>query len=264
MHDRYKCSPTPLTAEPSSKESFHWYHGTALFNKVLSQPIKDEDRDPLWGTAALLGAITMGSIEATKAEEAWPLKPPSPSDLDWLRMGDGKKEVWRLVDPLRPDSVWHEAMDYHKHKDPVPYEHPVPEINLLYPFLTKIYDYDPVTGEQVPGSDPSDPYHTAASILVRLLELECNHSTIMYFLSFLGHMDTQFRELLHEKDPRALLLLAWWYGKMCSYNVWWTCRRMRLEGQAICLFLERFHGDQRDIVRLLDYPKVMTGLLSGY
>lgn len=258
MHDRYKSSSEPWKTEPSEKETFHCYHGTGLFHKVLKQPLKDEDRDPLWGAAALLGAITIASIEAVTPEEAWPLKPPSPTDLDWLRMSDGKKEVWRLVDPLREDSVWRHALDYESHKDPVPYDHPAPELNLLYPFLTKIYDFDPLTG----GND-NDPYHTAASILVRLLELDCNHSTIMYFLSFLGHMDMRFRQLLHEKDPKAMLLLSWWYGKMCQYNVWWCSRRMKLEGQAICLYLEQRHPEQTDIIRLLDYPKVMTGVVAS-
>ena len=257
MHDRYKNSSNSYGSTPSEKEIFHWYHGTGIFNKKLSEPLKDEDRDPLWGAAAILGAITIGSIDASTAEEAWPLKPPSPEDLDWLRMSDGKKEVWKLVDPLRKESVWSGALAYEHHKDPVPYDHPVPELNMLYPFLTKIYEYDPLDGE-----NPNDPYHTAASILVRLLELDCNHATIMYFLSFLGHMDTRYRDLLHQKDPRALLLLSWWYGKMCQYNVWWISRRMTLEGQAICLYLEKYHSDQKDIIRLLDYPKVMTGLVG--
>ncbi|KAK3700108.1 hypothetical protein LTR37_016111 [Vermiconidia calcicola] len=258
MHTRYITSRNPWTTTPSAKEIFHHYHGTALFNRLLSQPLEDSHRDPLWGTAALLGCITIGSIEARTAEEAWPLKRSSPEDLDWLRMSDGKKEVWRIVDPLREDSVWRHALDYGANKDPLPYDHRVPELDLLYPWLIKIYDFDPSSSEH-----NEDPYYTAASILVRLLELDCNHSTIMYFLSFLGHMDVRFRQLLHDKDPKALLLLSWWYGKMCQYNVWWQSRRMVLEGQAICLYLERNHADDPDVLRLLSYPRMMTGLIQS-
>lgn len=174
-------------------------------------------------------------------------------------MSDGKKEVWRLVDPLREGSVWKDVLNYEHHKDPEPYGHTVPELDMLAPFLIRLYSFDPFSTHP---SDSQDPYHTAASILVRLLELDCNHYTIMYFLSFLGHMDVRFRRLLHEKDPKALLLLAWWYGKMCQYNVWWQSRRMVLEGQAICIYLERFHGEEEGIVKLLDYPKMMTGLVG--
>ncbi len=234
MHKRHITAPNPWSTQPSAKETFHWYHGTGLFSAILRSPIPDAQRDPLWSAAAILGCLTIASIPATRAEEAWPLKPPSQEDLDWLRMSDGKKEVWRIVDPLREDSVWKEALDYSAHTDPAPYSHPVPELDLLYPWLVKIYDFDPNS-----SVNKEDPYHTAASILTRLLELDCNHSTIMYFLSFIGHMEPAFKELLHRKDPKAMLLLSWWYGKMCQYNVWWQSRRMVLEGQAICLFLER-------------------------
>lgn len=258
MHDRY--TNTPPSPHPSSKESFHIYHGTATFSALLkTQPIPPPEYDPLWATAALLGAVTIASIEATTAEEAWPLAPSSPSDLDWLRMSDGKKEVWRLVNPLRDGSVWKEALSYDHHTQPEAVQGPVPELEMLYPYLTQIYDYNPLAPT---ADEPDDPYHTAASILTRLLEIDCNHSTIMFFLSFLGHMDPRFRQLLHAKDPKALLLLAWWYGKMCQYNAWWMSRRMRLEGQAICLFLEREHGEKEEIVRLLEYPKMMTGLVG--
>ena len=229
-----------------------------MFSSRLRQPIKQEDCDPLWASAALLGAITIASTEAATAEESWPLRPNGPSDLDWLRMSDGKKEVWRLVDPLREGSVWADALAYDHHTQPEPVQGPVPELEMLYPYLTKIYDYNPLAPTQ---EENEDPYHTAASILTRLLELDCNHATIMFFLSFLGHMDPRYRVLLQEKDPKALLLLSWWHGKMCQYNVWWMSRRMRLEGQSICLYLERYHSDKQDIIRLLDYPKMMTGLV---
>ncbi len=260
MHDRYLNSAAPWPTEPSQKESFHLYHGTAIFNDLLSHPIREEDKDALWGCAAVLGAITIASVDANKPEEAWPMKYDTLADLDWLRMSVGKKEVWRLVDPLRETSIWKDIMSNEGRKDPEPYHFRAPELDLLYPFLTKIYDFDPWA--ETP-EDEDDPYHTAASILTRLLELDCNHCTIMYFLSFLGHMDPRFRELLHRKDPKALLLLSWWYGKMCQYNVWWQSRRMSLEGQAICLYLEKNHSDQQDIIQLLNYPKVMTGMVSS-
>lgn len=258
MHDRHIA--TSMSSQASEKESFHTYHGTAIFSALLKQDIPAHERDPLWACAALLGAITIASIEATCAEEAWPLAPPAPADLDWLRMSDGKKEVWRLVNPLREDSVWKEALAYDHHTQPEPVQGPIPELEMLYPYLTRIYDYNPLAPAQ---EDKDDPYHTAASILTRLLEFDCNHANIMYYLSFLGHMDPRYRRLLHNKDPKALLLLVWWYGKMCQYNAWWMSRRMRLEGQAICLYLEKHHADKEDIVRLLDYPKMMTGLVAA-
>lgn len=257
MHSTQIAARDKYSYDPSEKELFHYYHATALLNDRLSKPIEEKDKDALWGCAALLGACTIASIDAKTSEEAWPLKPNDLGDLDWLRMSDGKKEVWRLVDPMREGSLWKEVLDSRNQEDPMPYNCRVPELEVLAPFLNNTYNFDPFE-ENHEGE--KSPYHTAASILVRLMELECNHVNIMYFLSFLGHMDPRFRQLLHEKDPKALLLLAWWYGKMCQYGVWWQKRRMKLEGQAICMYLERYHADREDLIKLLDFPKMMTGL----
>lgn len=260
MHDRYLTDS--LGSKTSEKECRHTYHGTAIFSAQLkAATIPSIERDPLWATATLLCAIIIASVEAITAEEAWPLAPPSPQDLDWLCVSNGKKEVWRLVDPLRKGGVWKDALSYDRFMQPESVKGHVPELEILYPYLTQIWAYNPFA----PSSEKENrgPYHTAASILTRLLELDCNHSTIMFFLSFLSYMDPRFRQLLQVKDPKALLLLSWWYGKTCQYNAWWMMRRTRFGGQAICFYLERNHGEKEEIVRLLEYPKMMTGLVES-
>lgn len=252
MHDRY-LSDDPW-GPPSNAETFHHYHGTAIFNSMLSQPIAHEEKDAMWGAAALLGAITFASVDATTPDESWPLSPPSPSDLDWLRMSDGKKEVWKLADPLREDSIWRASLAYDYEKDPPPQSHRKPEIDTLVTYLDRLYRFDKSsTGD-------GDPYHTATSIIMRLLPMQCTHSTVLYFLSFLGHMDPAYRALLHQKDPKAMLLLAWWYAKLLDYPAWWLQRRATIECKAICMYLQRNYMQQTDIGRLLDFPKMMCGL----
>jgi len=254
MHDRH-LSDNPWRA-PSHEEAFHHYHGTAIFNSMLSKPIPHEEKDAMWGASALLGAITIASLDATTPDEAWPLAPSSASDLDWLRMSDGKKAVWELANPTREDSIWRPALMYDFEKDPTPQCPRRPELDCLFPFLTKFYQYD----EQNPQSS-RDSYYNATSIIVRLLPIQCTHSTILYFLAFIGHMETEFKALLHEKDPKALLLLAWWYAKMLDYPAWWLQRRSQLECKAICMYLQRHHMQQSVLGRLLDFPKMMCGKL---
>src|SRR5438874_2536460 len=104
IHDRY-LSATP-NARPTIAEAYHWSRAAALFNQKLSTPIQPRERDALWATAALLGVIAFALVEASTPEEAWPLKRPAPSDLEWLRMSCGKKVVLNVAQPLRPDSVF--------------------------------------------------------------------------------------------------------------------------------------------------------------
>jgi hypothetical protein len=87
-HDRYL--NTPAAGRRTVPETYHRSQCAALFNRKLSQPIQPQDRDPLWATAAFLGIIALSSVEASTPEEAWPLKTSEPSDLEWLRMSEGR------------------------------------------------------------------------------------------------------------------------------------------------------------------------------
>lgn len=252
MHDRYL--PGQQWRPPLHKETFHHYHGTAIFNSMLSKSIPQEEKDAMWGAAALLGAITIASIDGTTPEECWPIAPASPSDLDWLRMSDGKKEVWRLADPMREDSIWRPALTHEHTPDMEAQTDRRADFETLLPCLTKLYNFD----ASADGSD--DPYHTACSIIVRLLPMKCTHANILWFLSFLGHMAPAYRQLLHKKDPKAILLLAWWYAEMLDYPAWWIQRRAMLECKAICVFLQQRFMPWSEIGKLLDFPKMMCGL----
>ncbi|CAK4014871.1 Hypothetical predicted protein [Lecanosticta acicola] len=255
MHDRYLYDP--IETKASAAESFHAYHAAALFSKRLAGPIEEEVKDSLWGCAALMGAMSFASIEATSPQETWPLKSPEITDLDWLKMSDGKKEVWRLVDPLRETSAFRPAVqvEHGKRQEGIPSRPMDPQLDKLFPFFTKLYNLDQ------PFADyENDPYHKAASILEKLIPLDCNHSTVMWFLSFLGHMDPEYRRLLEAKDPSALLLLAWWHAKMIPYNSWWVSRRGLLECQAICISLDKTLPPEHEMRRLLGFPRSASGL----
>ncbi|KAI5358760.1 putative zn(2)-C6 fungal-type DNA-binding domain-containing protein [Septoria linicola] len=251
IHDRFVYDP--IGTKPSEAEAFHGYHAAALFSQAISKTEhSSEEKDALWATAAVLGATAFTSIEATSPQEAWPLRPPSFEDLDWLKMSDGKREVWKMTNPLREGSAFRPALELEEKKDEVSYHRAIdPNLDLLFPYVTKLYNLE------TPANDdsPHDPYREAASIITRLLPIDATHSTIMWFLSFLGHMDPEYRRLLEAKDPAALLLLAWWYAKLIPYSVWWLTRRAMLECQAICLYLDQTLEADHDIRKLLEYPK---------
>ena len=251
-HDRL--SRPSNTLKRTQYEMYHWSRTAALFNESLSMPIKLSDRDAFWATAVLLGAIAFSSNEANCPEESWPLSPSSPSDLEWLRFSDGKKAIWKIADPLRSDSVFHSLSD---------------EYNKAYFFSRSAKPG--VRGFFMPLVDlcnlsdtsntDNNPYHTVVYVLSALLKVDCNHSNALIFLSFIGYMNPDYKALLEGKDPRALLLLAYWYAKVCRYQ-WWTTRRALLECQAICIYLERHCARDSKIQSLLQFPKICCRLLT--
>ncbi|GIZ49391.1 hypothetical protein CKM354_001242100 [Cercospora kikuchii] len=251
LHARYE--QEPFQAEQSRAEAYHGYHAVALFGDALIKEChSEEEKDALWATAAILGAISFGSSEATSARQSWPLRSPEAGDLDWLKMSDGKKQVWKMVNPLRETSAFHPVLELEMKKDQVAYHRAMdPGLDLLFPYVTKLYNLD----NAIPDGTVKDPYREAASIITRLLPIDPTHSTIMWFLAFIGHMESEFRHLLEAKDPAALLLLAWWYAKLMPYDVWWLGRRCMFECQAICLYLEQTLPADHETRKLLEFPK---------
>ncbi len=108
-------------------------------------------------------------------------------------------------------------------------------------------------------SDENNPYFLAVHTLARLLPLQCDRTKFLTFLCFVTHLHRDFKLLLAGKDPRALVLLAYWYAKVCR-GVWWIERRAVIECQAICLFLERFHGDDEKVMGMLGFPRMRCGV----
>jgi hypothetical protein len=248
MHDRHIAgfADTPQ----SVAEAYHHYQGTAMIKRKLTDHDPHE-RDALCAAAALLGALSFANIDARTYEEAWPLKAPSESDLDWLSMTGGKMVVWKLVDPMREGSVIQEAWQ---------------QAGLLKPSelgLSSCPTFIELNSLMDGALGEDNVHQNAASALMPLLAIECNHSTIAKFMSFVCHTEPEYRQLLGQKDPLALLLLAYWYAKMCQYKQWWIQPRAVLECQAICVYLENYHRDENRIQSLLHFPRTMSGLASG-
>jgi hypothetical protein len=261
IHDRY-LSKAPPTASLVEDICYHWSTGVSLFNKKLSSPIQDSDRDPLWSAAAISGIIAFASIEATRPEDAWPLKPHDDSDLDWLRMSEGKIAVFNLTNPLRLGSIFHEILK--RYFVDTRQGEPLMSIGAGVggPLIGPALEFLPSQFAELYGLDlpiEDNPYYGPLHTVGQLLPLQCSQTTMVKYLSFLSHIEAPFKALLEVKDHRALLLLGYWYAKVCNTPVWWLDRRASLECQAICLYLERYSTNAA-IIELLDFPKSKCGL----
>lgn len=250
MHDR-ALNNSSDNVKRSLTETYHWSRAAALLNQI-SFPIRPQDRDSLWASAGMVGVASFASLEAVTPEEAWPLKPADSSDLTWLRLFDGKMSLWEATDPLRPDSIFHSmATEYAMMKT----EPPSLEVERIPRGFVELYCLDE------PLACDHNPYYPAVSFLSGLLPIQCTQATISNYLGFMDAMTPSFKYLLHEKDARALLLMAYWYGGMCE-SLWWVSRRSRLECQAICLYLEKYHAEEGDILKILKLPRIQCGLAS--
>lgn len=247
LHDAYLASPqlepNPRAANYQYASLQHWNIATKLFNQILSRPIPDSYRDAIWATGALLGAAVAAYVETTNAEEAWPLKPTDPNDLDWLKLSEGKKAIWHIAEPARYDSIFHSLAKDMSH--------------FMFPQIARDTDLSLLPDQLkhlfgiTPGSTiESNVYHLPLLILARLQHMTLNHDNVLNFLYFMGFMTPEFRVLLESKDPRALLLLLWWFRKLEVGEMWWLKRRAIVEGKAIEIWLEKGYGGEDGLIRL--------------
>ncbi|KAM0393234.1 hypothetical protein ACHAPZ_010481 [Fusarium culmorum] len=252
LHDEH-LNPNSI-ASHRTPLAFHWYQATALFHRRLAtassvqdpSTLPSSERDSLWTAGALLGAASFALLDVQSVDNVWPLKEFDPLDLDWLKMSDGKKVVWNLADPTRQESIFHELL---AEKTSMPDGTKEIPPDVLLGIFYSVFNLD------ASSSASTNPYHTAASLLAQLLPREITDNTVIQFLSFLTQLDPRFRKLLEEKDPRAMVLLAWWYTKAAVHSSWWMQRRSLVEGQAICIYLERYCTDVEGICELVKFPK---------
>jgi hypothetical protein len=250
MHDRYLSAAQASTL--SVTEATHWHQSVASFKRKMCEPIQPSERDALWATSAILATISFFYIEAKIPEEAWPLTQPSSSDLNWLKLSDGKRAVWSITQPLRSDGTLRALALEHSTVSKI--ARTAPGLEDLPPDLLLLCGLD--------GTSPtnSNPYFAAASTLAQAWNSDSIQIIFLNFFCFITTTSPEYRILLERKDHRALLLLAYWYAKVCQTHHWWALPRAALECQAICIYLSRYCQQDTFIQQLLQYPRTLCGI----
>jgi hypothetical protein len=235
VYRRYLTAPFP--SGPTVQELYHMSRCTSLFNKRLSIPIAQQDRDAIWATASVLGILAFLSLEESHPAESWPLSGGDPPVLEWMRMGDGKRALWHLADPLRPDSVFSTMASIFA--------------QMHAPLTPAVLDGVPGPLARLCGLDESstadgNPFFTVAHVVSDLYNLPDAHVTTGRALAFWTHMPPGFKVLLRQKDAVALLILYLWYCR-ARVAAWWIGLRARVECPAILTYLRRYHRGETAI-----------------
>ncbi|XPS97037.1 hypothetical protein M3J09_006280 [Ascochyta lentis] len=244
MHDAHLTNPSAVASKSSQEALKHWNIASKLFNEILSRPIPPSYQDAIWATGVFLGAASFWSIGSTNPYEVWPLKSAEPDDLSWLRVGEGKKHLWRLAQPRRPDSIFYDLVKDHNC-------HLVPEWMAIGSGLQvsdrirKIFDITASTDEY------NNVYYQPLLTLLRCPNIKLTHENALKFLYIMAVITPDFLALLEAKDVRAVFIIGWWYILLTTGDLWWMSRRARIEGRAIRIWLRRQHGGE-ELTHLLN------------
>lgn len=241
-----------LFSKQTAREAYHWYQATSQFSRKLTAPhLTSSERDAIWMAAAMLGCTTVAHVDAVDPEQAWPLKDPSPTDLDWLKISNGKKEAWIIADLSRPDSslrsfVTQTAID-----------HFVIKTADQEAFRALPHELAELCNLDACSTPENNPYHIPGACLGRLVPIKSCQDNILKFFTFMAQMTPEFLHLLEVRDPRAVLIMLWYQTLLGAGDnaQWYTKKRTVVETEAMICYLERHHGSVPNMGRLLEFPR---------
>ncbi|KAF2625099.1 hypothetical protein BU25DRAFT_450198 [Macroventuria anomochaeta] len=250
MHDAHLANPLAAASATNSSQIAleHWNTASNLFNDVLSRPIPPSYRDAIWATGVFIGAASFWSISSTNPYDVWPLKPEEPDDLSWLRIGEGKKHLWRLAQPLRSDSIFCGLIKDHSCLT-VPEWTAIETATESGPYIAarvmKIFGITPLSDEN------DNAYYHPILALSKCPNIKLTHENALNFLYIMAVITPEFLKLLEAKEMRAVFIMGWWYLLLTTGDLWWMSRRAKIEGQAIRIWLRRQQGGE-ELADLLD------------
>ena len=261
MHDSSLSLPysASQSATLQRKSLYHWDQATTLYHRILNGPIPPSHRDAIWATGVHLGAASFWYLESDDPYTVWPLKPSEPGDLSWMKIGEGKRHLWRIADPTREDSVFRRVLARNHGPCTTPPDWMQNNDISLVPESVKItFGITPLSSKE------DNVYHLPVLILSRIRHLQLSHGNVLEFLYFTAFITPEFLELLEQKDPKAVFLLGWWFQMCRNGTLWWMTRRARVEGEAVRIWLSVVDSRLNDLLEELGRRRDMEVKEGGW
>lgn len=238
--------------ERSFAESYFWQNAIQLYQAAISTPVCAHTVDALLSSCMLMGVMTI-CPESFKPTDSWVLT-DKPEALNWLCLQSGLRCILTLAASYIPGSIWAAAFKETSREERKVFDQGIRQgRDGLDPDLADLCGIDDFTTEM------NSIYYSPLRLLTPLTTLERNGPNAATCATFMGRLECDFLDLLRQRDPPALILLAHWMGLMCLLVEWqpWIEGRIRSECVAICMFLE--HSTDPRVIRLLRFPADSCG-----
>ncbi|EGC48565.1 C6 zinc finger domain-containing protein [Histoplasma capsulatum var. duboisii H88] len=248
ISNAYLARALPSSACYRVRETRHLIDALRLYQQELKSQITKDNMDGIMSTCMLLSDVPLLEVENSPSDSF--VFSSDPSALNWLLMQSGLSRLLPYTQPYLSESIW------------------------FVPFIESYNEYlktrDRRTGREGLHAElaqlceikddsnyENNTYHEALRSLMPILDMETNHTNFVTMASYMGNLKPKFTALIGNREPRALLILAFWLGKMCEDPSCWVYARMHMECLAICMYLES-NSDPR-VVGLLEYPASRCG-----
>ncbi|KAL4748345.1 hypothetical protein BDW72DRAFT_180742, partial [Aspergillus terricola var. indicus] len=233
-------------------EAYFWQRAVQLYSAALQHPVNQQNISGLISASILIGVTTLAPLRF-EIQDSWVFTGRG-SDLNWLAIQGGLACIIKHAGQYIPGSIW---------GVPFSQSHEL-ECRLFRYEITKgreglhpeLADLCGITDET---DDQTSLYWSPIKLLTPFLELEVSAETASQCTTWMGRLEPPFVNLCRERDPRALVIFAYWMGLMCSLAEWvpWVEERIRKECIAVCIYLDGL-GDP--VIRpFLEFPAAAAG-----
>ncbi|KAL3470284.1 hypothetical protein BJX99DRAFT_264342 [Aspergillus californicus] len=214
-------------------EAYFWQQAQGLYSQALNCNVSEKNVDALLSACMLMG-VTSIIPPKFEIQDSWIFTGRS-SDLNWLAIQGGLNTILQVADKYIAGSIWGTAFGQSTKIETILFKYEVKQGREgLHPALADLCEINESTTEE------TSPYYFPLKILSPLLELEANAENASHCTTWMGRINAAFVNLCRQKDTKALVILAYWMGLMCSLSQWqpWVEGRVRRECIAVCIYLE--------------------------
>lgn len=206
---------------------------------ALAIPLDRDRASALLFTAVMLNAITFAFVESSSPSDSWVFS-ESPDRLYWLDLQLRFRKLQEATSQFRDPGSMKPLIDETTTGGDVASQPDAAE-DLS---LARV---PPAWKRMIGNRDEKnhDLYREPVRLLaeLRLLKPDCDGS--FAYMGLIGKLDNGFRDLLYEKDPRALWIFGYWLGLLGRLGIWWCSSRVERDWAAVLCFLQKKELDQQ-------------------
>jgi hypothetical protein len=233
-------------------EAYFWQRALRLYSQELQQSVNEKNVSGLLSACMLMGITSLAPLRF-EIKDSWVFT-GEPSDLNWLAVQGGLACILKMAKKYIPGSIWGTAFG-HNHD----WENKLFRFDIthgregLHPELADL------CGINDESNEDNCVYWFPIKLLSPCMELEASAQNAPHVTNWMGRISPQFVNICRERDPRGLVILAYWMGVMCSLSEYqpWVEGRVRQECIAVCIYLESLEDPV--IQPFLEFPAAASG-----
>lgn len=229
-------------------EATHWERGLQLHRQHLAtlNPCHDNGNwDTVMAAFFLQIMLTFSIQDESPSDQSSYGQDIFAHTIDPLAAVGGFNSLFYLYGPWQPQSRWSQILESTDDGDGT-FSSPAPGIDGLPRAFVDLCELD------ADSTVHNNPYHHVVRILTPCLRLKPSTENYATLFACLGRVWPKLKTLFLRRDPRGMLLVAYWFALIRQIDQWWLAKRARSECRAIVAYLAALNDPA--ITALLPFP----------